>query len=186
VRRGLLQLIEDQPDFRVVGAVSSGEEALSVAEREPVDVAVVDYQLKGRNGLWVSRKLKRRPDPPRVIIYTAYGDGLLAVAAVVAEADAVVSKGALGSELCDAIRSVAAGRSVLPVVSWPLGEVLRRQFDNEQQAIYGMLAARIAPAEIARTLRIPESGLESRLGDMLDKLETMDAAPKGPGNSRRR
>jgi len=60
-----------------------------VAKREPIDVAVVDYQLAGRNGLWLSRKLKRLPLPPAVLIYSAYTDGVLAAAAVVAEADAL-------------------------------------------------------------------------------------------------
>ncbi len=45
VRLGLKQLLDDQPDFVVVDAASSAEEARSLAEREPIDVAVVDYQL---------------------------------------------------------------------------------------------------------------------------------------------
>src|SRR6185312_2242699 len=95
VRAGLRQLLEDQADFEVVAAVASAEEALSVAEAEPVDVAVVDYQLGGRNGLWTTRKLKRLAQPPAVLIYSAYTDGVLTAAAVVAEADGIVSKGGL-------------------------------------------------------------------------------------------
>jgi hypothetical protein len=75
VRRGLFELLSDQPDFRVIAVASSAEDAMSVAEREAVDVAVVDYQLDGRDGLWLSRKLGRLPRPPRVIIYSAYSDG---------------------------------------------------------------------------------------------------------------
>jgi DNA-binding NarL/FixJ family response regulator len=174
IRRGLRELLEDQHDFRVIGAVPSAEEAMSVAEREELDVAVVDYQLSGRNGLWVSRKLKRLPRPPRVVIYSAYCDGLLAVAAVVAEADGLLSKGGLGSDLCDAIRSVAGGRSLLPMVPWQLAEVMRRRLNGEEQAIFGMSRAGIAPVEIAKTLGISECGLESRMWEMLRKLETMD------------
>jgi DNA-binding NarL/FixJ family response regulator len=174
VRRGLRELLEDQQDFRVIDAVPSAEEAMSVAEREELDVAVVDYQLGGRNGLWVSRKLKRRPRPPRVVIYSAYCDGPLAVAAVVAEADGLVSKGGLGSDLCDAIRSVAGGRSLLPMIPWQLAEVMRRRLDGEEQAIFGMSRAGIARVEIAKTLGISESGLESRMWEMLQKLETLD------------
>src|SRR5436190_4390496 len=67
VRAGLRDLLMDQPDFHVVAVVATAEDALSVAEREPIDIAVVDYQLGGRNGLWVSRQLKRLPRPPAVI-----------------------------------------------------------------------------------------------------------------------
>ena len=65
VRFGLRQMLEDQPDFNVV---ETAEDALAVAESHPIDIAIVDYQLGGRNGLWVSRKLKRLRDPPRVVI----------------------------------------------------------------------------------------------------------------------
>jgi DNA-binding NarL/FixJ family response regulator len=174
VRRGLRELLEDQLDFRVIADVSSAEEAMTVAERDELDVAVVDYQLQGRSGLWVSRRLKRLARPPRVIIYSAYCDGVLAAAAVVAGADGLVSKGGLGSELCEAIRSVAGGGSRLPMVPWQLAEVMRRRLDGEEQAIYGMACAGIEPVEIAKILRISESGLDSRMWEMLHKLETID------------
>jgi two-component system, NarL family, response regulator DevR len=186
VRRGLRELLGDQPDFDVVDAVSTAEEAMSVAERHELDVAVVDYQLGGRSGLWVSRKLKRLPRPPRVLIYSAYCDGLLAASAVMAEADGLVSKGGLGSELCDAVRVVAGGRSLMPMVPWELAEVMRRRLDGEEQAIFGMSLAGITPDEIANTLGISESGLESRQWEMLRKLKAIGGdlvSAKGDGRS---
>jgi DNA-binding NarL/FixJ family response regulator len=177
VRAGLRDLLADVADFEVVDALATAEAAIRVAEHERIDVAVVDYQLGGRNGLWLSRKLKRLAQPPRVLIYSAYTDGVLAAAAVAAEADAIVSKGKLGIELCDAIRSVAAGHRDLPVVPHRLADILRRRLDHEQQAIFGMLLAGIEPPEIAATLGLSSGGLESRLWDMLRRLETLPAAP---------
>ncbi len=175
VRRGLAALLEDQPDFEVLASAATAEEALLVAERTMPDVVVVDYQLAGRSGLWLSRKLKGLSRPPVVVIYSAYADAQLSAAVVVAEADALLSKAGLGSELCDAIRSVAAGRLIMPVLPWQLGEVIRWRLDGEQQAIYGMLLAGISPAEIAKTLGISTVGLESRRWEMLRALE----APRG-------
>ena len=176
VRAGLRELLTDVPEFEVVDALASAEAAIQVAERERIDVAVVDYQLGGRNGLWLSRKLKRLAQPPAVLIYSAYTDGVLAAAAVAAEADAIVSKGKLGIELCDAIRSAAAGHRDLPAVPQRLAEILRRRLDHEQQAIFGMLLAGMQPAEIAATLGLSSGGLESRLWDMLRRLESLPAA----------
>ena len=68
VRVCLRALLDDQPNFRVVDAVGTAAEALAVAEGRAIDLAVVDYQLGGRSGLWVSRELKRLPRPPRVVI----------------------------------------------------------------------------------------------------------------------
>lgn len=171
VRAGLRELLADEPDFEVVAAVEGAETAMSVAERQPVDVAVVDYQLGSRNGLWLSRKLKRLPAPPAVLIYSAYADGVLAAAAVVAQADAIVGKGGLGSELCNEIRRIARGGSGLrPLPEW-LGATIRGRFGPEEQAIFGMMLAGINPPEIAETLGLCDVELESRLGVMLRKLE---------------
>ncbi|HUE25884.1 MAG TPA: response regulator transcription factor [Solirubrobacteraceae bacterium] len=176
VRRGLWELFDDQDDFRVVGTAPSAERAMAVAERDQFDVAVVDYQLGDRNGLWLSRKLKRLPRPPRVVIYSAYCDGLLAAAAAVAEVDGLVSKASLGSELCDSIRSVARGRASLPAVPWQVAATLRCRLDDAEQAIFGMSLAGLERAEIARILGLSEAALESRVGQMLRKLETIDHA----------
>jgi two-component system response regulator DevR len=171
VRAGLRDLLKDEGDFDVVAAVASAEAAMSIAEREPIDVAVVDYQLGRRNGLWVSRKLKRLPTPPAVLIYSAYADGVLAAAAVVAQADAIVSKGVLGSELGDQIRRVARGHSGMrPMPAW-LGDTIRSRFGDQEQAVFGMLLAGIDSGRIAAMLGLSEAGLESRLWAMLRKLE---------------
>ena len=57
IRVGLRDLLTDQPGFEVLDAVATAQAAVSFAERNELDVAIVDYQLGGRNGLWVSRKL---------------------------------------------------------------------------------------------------------------------------------
>jgi two-component system, NarL family, invasion response regulator UvrY len=177
VRAGLRELLADEADFEVVAAVASAEDGIEVAEREPIDVAVVDYQLSGRNGLWLSRKLKRLPERPAVLIYSAYTDGVLAAAAVVAEADAIVSKGKVGSELCGAVRRVAAGRRELPRLPPRLADSLRRRLDPEDQAIFGMLLSGLEPGEVAGTLGVSPAVLESRLWELLRRLEGLPAAP---------
>lgn len=175
VRAGLRQLLAEEADFEVVAAVAAAEDGIEVAEHEPIDVAVIDYQLGGRNGLWLSRKLKRLPEPPAVLIYSAYTDGVLAAAAVVAEADAIVSKGKVGAELCHAVRRVAAGRRDLPRLPPHLADSLRRRLSHEEQAIFGMLLAGLEPAEVAMTLGVSPAVLESRLWELLHRLEGLPA-----------
>jgi DNA-binding NarL/FixJ family response regulator len=109
-----------------------------------------------------------------VLIYSAYTDGVLASAAVVAEADAIFSKGRLGSELCETIRNVARGLQLLPPIPEWLGDALRRRLDHQEQAIFGLLLAGIKTPEIADRLDLPEAALESRLWSMLQKLEAVD------------
>ena len=176
VRVGLAELLAGEADFELVAAVETAEAAMDVAEREAIDVAIVDYQLGGRNGLWLSRKLKRLDRPPAVVIYSAYADGVLAAAAVVAEADAIMSKGRLGSELCEIVRGVLAGHRHLPPLPARLAESLRRRLDHQEQAIFGLLMAGIEPAEVAATLGLSVADLELSLWVMLRRLEAAPAA----------
>jgi DNA-binding NarL/FixJ family response regulator len=180
VRTGVMQLLEEQPDLSVVDAVGSADAAMSLAKREPIDVAVVDYQLGSRSGLWLSRILKRLDPAPRVVVYSAYCDGPLSAACVVAEADALVSKGGVGDELCDAVRRVADGATWLRPVPHRLAEAMRRGLEPEDQAIFGMLLAGIEKAEVAATLGMSPAGLDSRMWAMLHKLEGLGSDPGGP------
>lgn len=108
----------------------------------------------------------------RRLIYSAYADGVLAAAAIVAEADGIINKSGLGSELRHVIRRVARGKNCLqPLPRW-LGDTLRARCDHEQQAIFGMLLAGVAREEIATTLELSEAELESRMWAMLRSLET--------------
>lgn len=177
VRMGLFHLFADQPDLEVVDAVPSAEAALALAERELVDVAVVDYQLGMRSGLWLSRMLKRLGRPPGIVIYSAYCDGPLAVAAVVAEADWLASKAAIGGELPDIVRAVAGGQTSLPPVPPALIGAIRRRLCHEDQAIFGMLLAGIDQPEIATTVGLSQAVLDARMWAMLEQLEGL--APDG-------
>ena len=178
VRAGLRDMLNDEADFEVVAVTATAEQGIELAERERIDVAVVDYQLRGRNGLWLSRKLKRLAAPPAVVIYSAYADGILRAAAVVAQADAIVSKGELGHELCEAIRRAASGEPRLPALPPWLAETLRRRLDSEQQALFGMLLAGIAPAEAAYVLGLSRAALESLLWEMLQQIEALPASSR--------
>ncbi len=180
VRTGVMQLLEEQPGLSVLDAVGSAEAALSVARAASIDVAVVDYQLGSRSGLWLSRKLKTLASAPRVIVYSAYCDGPLAAACVVAEADALVSKGGPADELCQAVRAVAAGTSALPPVPYRLAQAMRRRLEVQDQAVFGMLLAGSDTAEVAATLGMTPADLDLRMWAMLHKLEWLGTDPVGP------
>jgi DNA-binding NarL/FixJ family response regulator len=183
VRRGLVQLLEDQPDFDVVAVSPTASSAVARAGTERIDVAVVDYHLGGRNGLWASRKLKSLPRPPRVVIYSAYANDHLAASCIIADADAVLNKGGLGAELCDAIRAVARGRRMLPEVPGPMAEMLSRRLNGAELPIFAMLLAGMGRFEIRQTLDISKRELAAREAAMLSKLEALpgEVLQAGPG-----
>ncbi len=184
VRLGMVQLLEGQRDFSVEVVCIDAEGAVAEAERLGVDVAVVDYHLGGRDGLWACRRLKQMPEPPRVIIYSAFADDHLATCCAVAGADGVLNKGGLGSELCDAVRAVSHGRRVLPKPSQPIADMLRRRLDETEQPIFGMLMAGIPRIEIGQTLGMSARELSSREAVMLRKLEVLPGEASGAAHRR--
>jgi two-component system response regulator DevR len=174
VRMGLGGLLEDHTDMEVVAAAASAREALADATRVAPDVAVVDFHLDDSDGLTLCRALKRLPRPPRVLVYSAYADGALTAAAVVAGADAVISKGTLGEEVVRTIRVLAHGRRAIPPIPRAVQRSLRARLEPTDQAILGMLIQGIAPSEIADVLGISSSRLESRRAAMLQALTTLN------------
>ncbi len=173
VRRGLAQLLEDQPDLRVLAISATAAQAIEQAKHGRIDVAIVDYNLGGHNGLWACRRLRRLPHPPHVVIYSAYANDHLAASCVVAGADAVLNKGGLGSELCEAIRAVARGRRLLPRIPRPLADMLSRRLNDAELPIFGMLLAGLSRDDVRQTLHISEAELASRETAMLSKLEAL-------------
>lgn len=186
VRLGLVQLLEGQLDFSVELVCGDAESARAQAELANVDVAILDYHLRGRNGLWVCRRLKQLANPPRVIIFSAFANDHLAACCVVAGADGVLNKGALGSELCDAVRALARGRRLIPRPSQPMADMLRRRLDSTEQSIFGMLMAGILRSEIPQTLRLSAHELSVREGEMLRKLEVLPGEASAASRAARR
>jgi DNA-binding NarL/FixJ family response regulator len=174
VRMGLGGLLEDHADMEVVATAASAREALADTARVAPDVAVVDYHLGDGDGLSLCRAVKRLPRPPRVLVYSAYADDALAAGALVAGADAVVSKGTLGDEVVRTIRLLSHGRRVLPPISRAAQRSLRARLEPTDQAIFGMLVQGIAPSEVADALGLSASRLESRRAAIVRKLTEPD------------
>ena len=71
VRLGVLQLLDDQPDFTVVDAACTADEARSLAEREPIDVGILDINLAGETAYPVAHILQALGIP--FVFITGYG-----------------------------------------------------------------------------------------------------------------
>jgi DNA-binding NarL/FixJ family response regulator len=183
VRLGVRALINDQPDMRVIAESLSARDALDEV-KPAVDVAVVDYHLGERqDGLWLTAQFKRSNRPsPRVLIYSAFADAALAVAALIAGADGLLGKHELGEELCRAIRRLARGRHHLPAISTTVAEVMRGQLEPRDQAIFGMLLHGVDSGQIAERLGITMTELQARREAMLRSLnparEPADFTPR--------
>jgi DNA-binding NarL/FixJ family response regulator len=161
VRHGIRRLIAEQPDMTMIAEHSSASSDTSAVARW-ADVAVVDYHLGDRDGLWLTRQIKQRPCPPPVLIYSAFADAPLAVAAIVDGADGMLSKTTLGEELTIAIRRLVNGRQYFPAIPESIAGALSARLEPIDQTIFSMLVHGIAAGEICSRLAIAPTELEAR------------------------
>jgi DNA-binding NarL/FixJ family response regulator len=179
VLAGLRRLIDSEPDLTVAAvAPTAADLARELGGLRP-DVLILDYDLARDDGLAHCRRIKSRPNPPPVIIYSAYADPALTLAARAAQADGVVDKAASVHSLLTALRRVANGEQVLPPVPRDAFESAVARLDDDDLPVFAMLldrepldsiaeALRIDPAEVTRRAQRIVGRLRPRLRDRTD------------------
>jgi DNA-binding NarL/FixJ family response regulator len=176
LRAGLEQLLDQEPGYRLLGAVSSEAELASALQRYRPDVVVMDYALTRGDGLSACFRLKQRPDPPGVVFYSAYVDDIFAVPATLAQADAIVSKSDPVEVLLAAIDAVAAGDTQMPAPDPELIEAASSRLDAEDLPIVGMLFASVQVGHIATTLGVEPREVRSRALRIIGEIRRTTAA----------
>ena len=113
VRRGVAELIDEEPDLEVVGEASSVAQALARVPALRPDVVVLDVRLPDGNGVELCRELRSRMPALNCLMLTSFTDEQAMMDAVLAGAGGYVIKDIKGMELVSAIRTVGDGRSLL-------------------------------------------------------------------------
>ncbi len=170
MRAGLATVLAAEPGLTPVGAAGDEPELWHLLERGAPDVLLLDYHLPQGDGLTLCRRLKRRAPHPRVVVYSAYADTSLAVAAILAGADGMAHKGAPARELYDLLRRVSRGERVMPPVSADMVHAAAHCLDEEDRPILAMLLDGTPPQEVARVLTLGPATVEERVGRMLGRL----------------
>jgi two-component system, NarL family, response regulator DevR len=170
LRAGVRSILDSEPGLEFAGSASRARRALDSLEDVRPDVALVDYRLTEENGLTLCHRVKRLPHPPRVLIYSAFSDPTLGIAAAVAGADGLLSKNAPPDELLDAIRMVARGRTVLPAPPPERIGACAAKLDPEDVPVFAMLMERLPGSEIAEVLGIDDTDLAIHVKRVLGRL----------------
>lgn len=113
VRRGLVDLLSDDPDLTVVGEAGSVAEAVARIPAARPDVAVLDVRLPDGSGIDLCRDLLAVHDGLRCLILTSFTDEQSMLDAILAGASGYVVKDIRGMELATAIKEVGSGKSLL-------------------------------------------------------------------------
>lgn len=187
VREGLKMLLHLTPDIRVVAEAADGDAAMRVLSDTAVDVLLLDIKMPGRSGLDVLRALQASGACPPTIVLTTFDDDRLVLDAVRAGARGFLLKDATFDELSGAIRTVAAGGSLVrPGVT---ARVLdgAAQIDGSFEAatrpdgltarereVVRLLAGGYSNKEIAYALHVAEGTAKNHVSNVLSKLGVRD------------
>ncbi len=113
VRRGVRELLESEPDITVVGEAGTAASALARIPALRPDVAVLDVRLPDGDGVSVCREIRSRMPEIACLMLTSFGDDEALFDAIMAGAAGYVLKQIRGTDLVGAVRTVAAGESML-------------------------------------------------------------------------
>lgn len=118
VRGALAALLSLEPDLEVVAEVGSGDEVLDAVRRHRPDVALLDVEMPGLNGIAATAAVRAAFPEVRVLIVTTFGRPGYLRRALQAGASGFVVKDTPAAKLADAVRRVHAGlRVVDPVLA---------------------------------------------------------------------
>lgn len=113
VRKGIKQILEDNPDIAVVDEASNGQEVMNKVRDNDYHLVILDISLPGRGGLDVLKQLKIiKPELP-VLILSMYPEEQYAIRSIRAKASGYLTKESAPDELIDAIRKVADGKKYI-------------------------------------------------------------------------
>ncbi len=171
VRGALVALIELEPDMKVVATVERGDDIIPEALAHAPDVAIIDIDLPGLDGLTAASQLHDRLPRCRALILTNLSRKGNLRRALAAHVSGYLLKDAPPEELAKAIRNVVAGHRVidpqLAVSTWESGE---NPLSMREHEVLRVAATGAQPAEIAASLHLSVGTVRNYLTTIVTKL----------------
>jgi two-component system, NarL family, response regulator DesR len=170
VRGAMAALLDMEPDLKVVAEVGRGDEVLDAVRDHGVDVALLDVEMPGMDGVAAARELHRAVPACRVLMVTTFGRAGYLRQAMAAGASGFIVKDTPARQLADAVRRVHEGLRVvdpaLAAQSLAQGDspLTERESDVLRSARDGGTVA-----DIARDLHLSEGTVRNHLSSAIGK-----------------
>ncbi len=175
-RAGLVALLADQPELRVVAECGDGREAVELYRRERPDVVLMDLRLPGLSGVEAILAIRQDHPEARVIVVTTYDADEDIYRAIQSGAKSYLMKDMSKAEIVGTIRAVHAGKERLPpTIADRLAERRRRpELTLREVEVLQLVAKGRSNKEIASGLSIAEDTVKSHLKTLFAKLGVQD------------
>jgi DNA-binding NarL/FixJ family response regulator len=181
VRRGISDLLEGETDLKVIGEAGTVAEALVRIPAAQPQVAVLDVRLPDGNGVELCRELRSGMPSLQCLMLTSFSDDDALFDAIMAGAAGFLLKQVLGSDLVNAIRTVAAGQSLLDThtTSALLARLRRDQeqrtdplavLSDQERVVLEHIGEGLTNRQIAERMFLAEKTVKNYVSHLLAKL----------------
>jgi DNA-binding NarL/FixJ family response regulator len=173
VRQSIRLILERGDEFRVLGEVENGNDAIQFCRKSPPALVLMDVSMPGLNGIEATTEIVRHCPNTKVVVLSGYDDEVSVMNAIKAGARGYILKRASLADMLEAIRTVARGGSYLsPQVSDRL--VRRIQTGNVMTQANSPMLQGLSPREV-QVLRLVAEGKSSKeiAGVLTLELETV-------------
>jgi two-component system response regulator DesR len=171
VRGALAALLGLEPDINVVAEAERGDETVRLAMSTRPDVALLDIEMPGGDGLAAAAELRERLPTCRVVMLTTFGRAGYLRRAIDGGAVGFLSKDAPASELAKAIRAVMAGRRIIdPGLALTALSEGENPLTSREREVLAAAKSGATVADIAARLSISEGTVRNHLSVAIQKV----------------
>jgi two-component system response regulator DesR len=170
VRGALAAMLSIESDIEVVAEVGSGDEVVPAAQRTNPDVALLDVQMPGKDGLTAAAELRKAMPACRVVVCTTFGRPGYLARAMAAGAAGFVVKDAPPEQLVEAVRRVHAGLRVVDpaLAAESLASGASPLTEREREVLLAASDGGTV-SDVARTLHLSEGTVRNHLSSAIGK-----------------
>jgi DNA-binding NarL/FixJ family response regulator len=186
VRRGLRLILDGEPDLQVVAEAADGNQAVELACRGDIDLAILDIAMPRMTGLQAARELSRRTPAVRILMLSMYDNEQYFFEALQAGAAGYVLKSVADRDLVEACRAVRRGEPFVyaGVVTTLIKDYLQRNRNGQripdsiltprEEEIIKLIAEGHSARDIAETLVISAKTVDRHRANIMQKLGMHD------------
>ena len=176
IRLGLVEAINGEADFKVVGQAGNSDEELAIYPQCHPDVVIMDFQMPGADGASVTSRLLTLHPNVKVLLHSMYEGEEDIWRSVEAGARGYVSKSSDVEELLSALRHLVSGDTYFPPAIAAKLNARRKRHNlspRELQVLREIVAGR-SNKEIISSMKISEATVKMHIANMLTKLGVLD------------